>query len=136
MNSNTIKDSSSLYLKIADNAGGSKTYRKPTKELVRDPSKTNLAVKLTKHNRNNSYDISKNEKEKKTIYSQKDTNNNNYGNTNNIPYFNNINIFAANMNNFKTSELNLKQFVINKVNNKQKSVLTKHNPRSSSTVKN
>ena len=68
MNSNTIKDSSSLYLKIADNAGGSKTYRKPTKELVRDPSKTNLAVKLTKHNRNNSYDISKNEKEKTSKY--------------------------------------------------------------------
>ena len=128
-----------LTLKLADEAG-SKTYRKPTKELVRDPSKTNLAVKLTKHIRNNSYDIAKNEKEKKTIHSHKETNtnnNNNFGNSNNIPYFNNINIFAANMNNFKTSELNLKQFVINKVNNKNKSVLTKHhNPRSSSNVKN
>jgi len=106
--------------------------------LIRDSSKTNLAVKLTKHNRNNSYDISKNDKEKKTINSLKENTNNNFSNnnSNNMPYFNNINIFAANMNNFKTSELNLKQFVINKVNSKNKPNITKSHPRSISNVKN
>jgi len=140
-NSKTIKDISMNSNNAKENSDdvGSKTYRKPTKELTRDVSKTNLTGKLTKHNRNNSYDIAKNEKqEKKTINSLKEitnNSNNNYGNSNQLPYFNNINIFAANMNNFKTSELNLKQFVINKVNNKTK-LNNARNLRSSSAVKN
>lgn len=145
MNSNNFKDN----IMIEDH--GSKTYRKPTKELVRDQSKTNLAVKLSKHNRNNSYDISKNEKEKKTVNSIKEsvsgsnnqlqgnnpsTNNlnaNNFNNQNHMPYFNNINIFAANMNNFRTGDLNVKQFVINKLN---KTKLTQGKQRSVSAAKN
>jgi len=105
-NNNKIKDVSmnSNNTKEIVEEIGSKTYRKPTKELTRDVSKTNLKTNLTKHNRNNSFDIAKNEKEKKTINSLKEANSTNNFNPNpnqQLPYFNNINIFAANMNNFK-----------------------------------
>jgi len=41
-------------------------------------------------------------------------------NQNAVPCFNNINIYTSNMNNFKTNEINLKQYIINKMNTKSK----------------
>jgi len=130
--------------KSTNNDLGSKSYRKPQvqKELLRDSSKSDLQTKVSKHNRNNSYDVTK---EKPTTAVKKPTNNNNiinnnYPNQSNIPYFNNINIYAANMNNFKTNELNLKQFIVNQINNNNNkkgitSTNLKKGMRSSSTGK-
>jgi len=40
-------------------------------------------------------------------------------NHNAIPCYNNINIYASNMNNFKASELNLRHYIFNKMNSKK-----------------
>jgi len=108
-------------MNLSNNDLGSKTYRKPQvqKDLLRDSSKSDLQTKISKHNRNNSYDVTK---EKPTTAVKKPTNNNNiinnnYPNQSNLPFFNNINIYAANMNNFKTNEVNFKQFIVNQINN-------------------
>lgn len=34
----------------------------------------------------------------------------------NVPLINNINIFAANMNNFKSNDINVRQYIFNKIN--------------------
>lgn len=55
--------------------------------------------------------------------------------TNGVPYYNNINIFANNMNNFKTNEINLKQYLYNKVNRaKNANKLNDTHGRSSSSI--
>lgn len=47
-------------------------------------------------------------------------------NQNALPCFNNINIYTSNMNNFKTNEINLKQYIINKMNSKSKTGKQSH----------
>jgi hypothetical protein len=49
----------------------------------------------------------------------------------NAPLINNINIYAANMNNFKSNDINVRQYIFNKIN-KPKSGLK--NARSSSVT--
>jgi len=60
---------------------------------------------------------------------------NNHG----VPYYNNINIFTNNMNNFKSNDINLRQYIYNKAN-KSKNSTTKLNDtnhgRSSSSIGN
>ena len=42
-------------------------------------------------------------------------------NHNAIPCYNNINIYASNMNNFKANDLNLRHYIFNKMNGKKPS---------------
>jgi hypothetical protein len=49
-------------------------------------------------------------------------------NHNAIPCYNNINIYASNMNNFKASDLNLRHYIFNKMNGKKN--VTKQNDKS------
>jgi len=50
-----------------------------------------------------------------------------------VPFFNNINIFTNNMNNIKAKEINVKQYIINKMN-KNKNSSGKCLVRSASTA--
>jgi len=55
-------------------------------------------------------------------------------NQNAVPCFNNINIYTSNMNNFKTNEINLKQYIVNKMNTKSKNSKQNHSKTSSITA--
>jgi len=55
-------------------------------------------------------------------------------NQNAVPCFNNINIYTSNMNNFKTNEINLKQYIVNKINGKSKIGKQTHSRTASTTA--